>query len=289
MNDTGAGTPLTPATPGPVGAPLPSAGAPEVPLDGADHATGGGGRRKRLRPRGRVIAAGTAAVVVIGAGVAIVANAGDDQPAARVTAAQEGVGTDADSATGGSAASLPVVTLPTDSTVPTTTDGATPSTVAPSTTAVSPTTVPAGAGACPVGVWRLDDQSAMLLIQDAFDAEGEPGSVSFVGGSMDISIGADGSWSTTWNDWTWQVQDPDLGTVTIGWDGASAGSVAVQSTTLDITETSGAITTTIGGPFPMSVPSDGMFTGSATYACTGDTLSVQFPENDRPFVMVPAS
>ncbi len=265
-------------------------------MDAADHETAARRRRKGLRSRGRALVAGTAAVVVIGAGIGIVATAGDDEPAARVTSAQEGVADGSVTSTDASTASTTPTTVPAagdGTTIPgTTVPGTTsPVSVAPTAvpvTAAAPTAAPAGpaAGECPAGAWDLTPESGLAVVTSTMVGEGLDGTVSYVSGVMRVSLGADGSWSTAFEAWAWGMDVPDLGFVTLTFDGSSSGTATVHEATgtIDIDEDFSAVTMTLGGPMAMTIPADGSFAGTASYTCTGDTMSMIVGSSPAPYV-----
>ncbi|MGI9586396.1 MAG: lipocalin family protein [Acidimicrobiia bacterium] len=166
----------------------------------------------------------------------------------------------------------------------TTTTGAAPETTTSSTAAATTTTAAqsdtGSLAACVVGTWVLDpvaffDEVLALQPQDGLDGE-----FVFVSGDYVLVIGADGSFESRRDDWTFAVmsdagdlqitvRDTDSGTWTIDGDVLSTAVTPGDPPEIEILIDGQPFEFPTGIPFE---PPEAEFTG-ATVACDGDQLS----------------
>jgi Zn-dependent metalloprotease len=157
-------------------------------------------------------------------------------------------------------------------------DGATTTTVASSTTA--PTTVP---GACElVATWRLRDQE--YLDQLAVLAEGNAGDFEYVSGEYRVDLRPDGTYVGIRDEWTIRVISEE-GNLVFSIDGEDPGTWEADAEVLTLVDSGTGIAQIsmwleVGGqlvPLPFggeaTVGSE-PFSGSGTYTCVGDVLTV---------------
>lgn len=157
-------------------------------------------------------------------------------------------------------------------------DGATTTTVGSSTTA--PTTVP---GACElVATWRLRDQA--YLDQLTVLAEGNAGDFEYVSGEYRVDLRPDGTYVGIRDEWTIRVIS-DEGNLVFSIDGEDPGTWEADAGMLTIVDSGTGIAQIsmwleVDGQL-VSLPFGGgstvgsePFSGSGTYTCVGDVLTV---------------
>lgn len=285
-----AGTPLTPPTTGPVGTPLSSgpAGTPigsgptGTPL--AAPATGPAGTPlepgrsvgRRLPPRKVLVAIGAAVTLLVAAGAAVaVSRSGSD-------------------------AAAPVTTVPRVVTTPATTPAPTAVPTSLGTTTVAAgTTVAATAGAtttavtkvdvrCPIGSWITRSDSLAAFYSTVL---GGTGAAVDVTGTVTDTLGADGSRTTTYDNWGFTVTIAGGLSGHVTFSGTDVGTAAFRPDgTLTFTDVSigATVTVTVNGltvPMPSVDRAKSAASGAGTFTCSGQEMTVSIDGSPTPFVM----
>jgi len=142
---------------------------------------------------------------------------------------------------------------------------------------------------CIVGAWELDDEGFLSLVEDAataMDTGGGGVDVLPNGGLYQITVDADGSWTSERIDWGWSVYIGDEDEINIIINGTTAGTwsidgedltVDVESddTTMDVTGVVGGVDVDLGAAgLPDGFETDAMVDGTAPVTCDGDTITV---------------
>jgi hypothetical protein len=206
-------------------------------------------------------------LATVAVGTVVVASGGDDAP----------------STTEPPAASEPVVeqAVVTSVAAATAAQPAPDTTVAPAETTIAPATSAlitelAGA-ACVVGSWTADDAALAAGFQHAFEGLGG-GEMHVTGGTVKVSISADSTFVTTYDNFTMEMVIPgggsgtitvngvDSSTVTFGDDGMYSVSNTQIGSTMRVAAGGIAL---LDGPAP-----DTLMQGTNTYKCTDDRLDI---------------
>ena len=166
-----------------------------------------------------------------------------------------------------------------------------PTTAPPTTTEPTTTTTAAAAGGaeCLVGVWELDSQTFVDSIFEVFGADMPEvvGSFEYVSGTYIVELAADGSFSNTREEWSFEVATSE-GALRTTIDGVDSGRYSVEGNTISITDveqtTVVSLQIEVGGEFvdlpfaaPVEIDTD-ILLGSAMFVCDGDQLTVTAEE-----------
>ena len=162
--------------------------------------------------------------------------------------------------------------------------------VTTTTTEATTTTAAAASGAdCLVGEWELDSEAFVeqLTMAMAEEVGGQDITIDFVGGSYTVSLGEDGTFTAVRDEWGWQSAMSE-GTFRITIDGTDAGTWSADAGSLTISdiESNSVVTAQaevegelIDMPQATVPLADTNAVGdTASYTCTGDTLTVESTE-----------
>lgn len=175
------------------------------------------------------------------------------------------------------------------------TSGATPS---PATATGAATPAPTAAASMPssddwacdlVGTWDLRDDEFASNINEMVE-ESTPGSFEYVSGDHLLTLNADGTMETVRDEWSLRVSDTEMGSLRITMDAADSGMWSATADTITTTvddssadvsmalEQDGELVELPGvGDQTVEVPGT---TGSGTYTCDGDVLTINLTEGD---------
>ena len=291
------GTPLTAPGTGYTGTPLttPGTGYTGTPLTTADaDPVAPGSAKVRSRRLPLIIAA--VAVVVVGAGTAIALTNSSDSSSAPATTSPLVIDTIA-------------ATNPTDTTDTTDTTGtiaATDPTFDPAV-AAPPTTAPDTSATCAIGTWTIQNDSIETIFEQVATAYWSTFNVAldFTGlvagqsaGGAQLDIAADGTWTLTYGNWATTLAGPagsiinydhslggvEVSQATLGDDGSitfSSISTATRATLLTYADGRQAEIDQFAAPAAL--------TGTGSFICSGNQLSLQLDASPKPIVMDRAS
>ena len=291
------GTPLNPPGTGYEGKPLnpPGSGYEGTPLTTADaDPVAPGSAKVRSRRLPLIIAA--VAVVVVGAGTAIALTNSSDSSSAPATTSPLVIDTIA-------------ATNPTDTTDTTDTTGtiaATDPTFDPAV-AAPPTTAPDTSATCAIGTWTIQNDSIETIFEQVATAYWSTFNVAldFTGlvagqsaGGAQLDIAADGTWTLTYGNWATTLAGPagsiinydhslggvEVSQATLGDDGSitfSSISTATRATLLTYADGRQAEIDQFAAPAAL--------TGTGSFICSGNQLSLQLDASPKPIVMDRAS
>ena len=278
------GTPIsTPA--GPTGTPISTlAGPTGTPLtETLTKATKTLAKRSHRIP---IIAGSIAAVgLVVGVGV-LAANGGDDEAAPAATETTLFIEDSSFETAESSSSSRTEPVSSGDETVATT-DAST-------TTEVAPTTLagPISGIACTAGSWTMENDSFAAMWLAAADAVGVGAILVGVNGTVVVDVGVDGVWTSTYSDWGFTASAEDVTmTMSITGDDKSAGTFSDDGafTFIDSNvDTVITVTVSAGGvnlPIPQQTETQSAFSGTGTFVCEGDSMTVNVDGNPGPIVM----
>lgn len=124
--------------------------------------------------------------------------------------------------------------------------------------------------ACLPGKWILDNAKFAALI-----AAGTGGVVDDVQGLALLTLGADGSTSTRYEDWSHTITS-DGATMTVVRNGTDSGTYSLAGGSMTMTETSVAseVVMTMNGNVMGAASHEPSVFSQATFSCSGDTLTV---------------
>lgn len=131
---------------------------------------------------------------------------------------------------------------------------------------------PADFEVCLVGVWLADNEYFLASMQEVGDA------VDSVGGHVNLSFFADGTFTTEYNDW--EINSSDEGdAVVIHRSGVDSGvySVADGRLALEETEVGSSMTVSMGDMEMAVAPVPASF-ASAAFTCAATSASIEAPE-----------
>jgi hypothetical protein len=255
------GAPMSGGGVGPAGVPMggiPPSGPAGTPLARA-------GATVRRHPLAAI--AGGVLLATVAVGTVVVASGGDDATGTTDVPVQSALVVEQD-------------VVPSTATA-TTIQPAPDTTLAPAVTTIAPTTSAlitelAGA-ACVVGSWAADDDALAAGFQHAFEGLGG-GELHVIGGTVNVSIAADATFVTTYDNWTMEMVIPGAGTGTITVNGVDSSTVTFGddgSYSVSNTQIGSTMRVAAGGIALLDGPSpDTMMQGANTYTCNGDRLEI---------------
>ncbi len=260
------GTPLS-APAGPGGTPLSGPGGTPLETAAAKTAVAAAKRSYRIP-----IIAGSIVAVGLVVGVGVLA-AGNDDPAAAPSTTAVVVET-TDSVAGSAAAST------------------TAAAVVASTSTAATAPVIGAPPPCTLGHWTMDNDSFAAMWLAVAATEGIAASLDSVNGTVEVDVNADGVWTSTYADWGFSASAEDVAmTMSITGSDTSSGVFGPNGsfTFVDTAvNTHVTMTATAGGvnvPIPSQDATRSAFTGSGTYVCEGDTMTVSVDGNPGPISM----
>ena len=291
-----AGSPLATPTAGPTGGPLTTpAGPTGTPISTPAGPTGTPltetltKATKTLAKRSHripIIAGSIAAVgLVVGVGV-LAANGGDDEAAPAATETTLFIEDSSFETAESSSSSRPEPDSTGDETLSTT--------EASTTTEVAPTTLagPISGIACTAGSWTMENDSFAAMWLAAADAVGVGAILVGVNGTVVVDVGADGVWTSTYSDWGFTASAEDVTiTMSITGDDKSAGTFSDDGSFTFIdsnVNTVVTMTASAGGvnlPISPQTETQSAFSGTGTFVCEGDSMTVNVDGNPGPILM----
>lgn len=171
---------------------------------------------------------------------------------------------------------------------PTTTAAETTTTAAPTTTTTeatttTTTTVPQpSAEDCLVGTWELDSEAFVDSLMATMGTD-LPGEITSGGGSYIVEMDADGSITSTRDEWRYLIESTE-GTLAVQLDGTETGTYTTDGDTITISITGGETSVTTGLlvdgelqelPFGPTQTFDAEpLEGAGTFDCAADTLTM---------------
>lgn len=152
------------------------------------------------------------------------------------------------------------------------------------TTDAATTTTRIGAAACDiVGVWSLRGQP---FLDELSRLSGAPGAFEYVSGDYLVEYNADGTYVVSYVEWRWRSTTSE-GSLITEFSGTDSGTWTADEATIVFQETAsevevamwiiendGTLTTFPFGLGETTVQTPGGMTGTVTYTCVGDVLTV---------------
>lgn len=201
------------------------------------------------------------------------------------------------SACGGSSAEITTTTATTaadtSTSLATTTTAAPETTTTTAATATTTTIAATGGGAdCVAGEWDLDSEAFVEQLDAAFgSAAGGDFEVSSNGGEYVIEFAADGTMSSQRTDWG-MTMATEQGDIVLTFDGSESGTWAAAGDTLTVSISEsdvsvdfsllvdGELVSLPGGTEAMFSTDAATVSGSGTYRCEGDTLTLDTTDDE---------